>query len=72
MLKISDLPFFRSLNFEEIQPILNIGKFEKFKENEIIVRKGDEDSALYIIISGTAKITKKHKAYRRNGSACRT
>ncbi len=62
LLKISDLPFFRSLNSEEIQHISNIGELKKFKENETIVREGDEDNALYIIISGTAKIMKKHKA----------
>ncbi len=57
--RISKLPFFISLNEEEVQKILQICNFEHYEPDSVIVSPGSKDQNIYIISEGKVKIVKE-------------
>ncbi len=53
---VSKLPLFSDLSEKEIQMLANSCKLVEFEKNEILYKKGEVDSYLYILLSGTASI----------------
>ena len=57
---IEKLPFFKEFSEEEKSKLVRTsGIFEKFKEGETIISEGDSGSALFVVLTGAIKITKK-------------
>ncbi len=65
---IERLPFFKEFSEKErIKLVSTPGIFEKFKEEEIIVAEGDMGGAVFVILTGTIRITKKPKVSVKEG-----
>ena len=54
---LKNVPLFSGLSQKEINTIGNIAHKKVFHKNNIILQKGDEGEALYIILSGRIKVT---------------
>ena len=56
---IERLPFFQEFSDDEKSKLVSTsGIFEKFKEGETIISEGDNGSALFVVLTGSIKITK--------------
>jgi CRP-like cAMP-binding protein len=51
------IPFFRSATFEAIQQICSVAQERKFLSGEIIFRRGEISTGLYLVRTGTIVIT---------------
>lgn len=66
---IEQLPFFNEFSdSEKIKLVKTTGIFEKFKIDETIIKEGDTDSSVYVILTGTVKIKKSPKAHISEGA----
>ena len=66
---IEQLPFFKEFSdSEKIKLVETTGIFQKFKIDETIIREGDTDSSVYVILTGTVKIKKNPKAHASEGA----
>jgi CRP-like cAMP-binding protein len=65
---IERLPFFREFSDDEKSKLVTTsGIFEKFKAGETIISEGDTGSALFVVLTGTIKITKATVADVKEG-----
>jgi CRP/FNR family transcriptional regulator, cyclic AMP receptor protein len=65
---IERLPFFREFSEEEKSKLVTTsGIFEKFKNGETIISEGDGGSALFVVLTGSIKITKTSSAGVKEG-----
>ncbi len=65
---IERLPFFKEFSDEEKAKLVNTsGIFEKFKEGETIISEGDTGSALFVVLTGSIRITKSIVAQVQEG-----
>jgi len=56
---IERLPFFQELSDDEKSKLVNTsGIFEKYKEGETIIAEGESGSALFVVLTGSIRITK--------------
>ena len=56
---IERLPFFQEFSDEEKAKLVNTsGIFEKYKDGETIISEGDSGSALFVVLTGSIRITK--------------
>jgi len=55
---LKELTFFRDFNSDEIEEVMYAATWENFKEGETIISEGDMDNTFYIIVSGTANVSK--------------
>ncbi len=54
---LSQLPFFESLGHHRIRDVLTLLKLERHDTGDVIIRKGDPGTNLYIIVSGKVEVT---------------
>ena len=65
---IERLPFFQEFSDEEKAKLVNTsGIFEKYKDGETIISEGDSGSALFVVLTGSIRITKSTLAPVRDG-----
>ena len=65
---IERLPFFQEFSDEEKAKLVNTsGIFEKYKDGETIISEGDSGSALFVVLTGSIRITKSTVAPVRDG-----
>ena len=65
---IERLPFFREFSEDEKSKLVTTsGIFEKFKEGETIISEGDTGAALFVVLTGSIKITKSTPAGVKEG-----
>ncbi|MEO5331789.1 MAG: cyclic nucleotide-binding domain-containing protein [Magnetococcus sp. YQC-5] len=56
---LESVPFFWTFTDEEKELLLSLDNyFESFKQGELIIQEGAQDTALYIILKGNAYVTK--------------
>jgi len=56
---ISSIPFFREFTHAEKDVLVNMdGIFLKFQPSQLIIREGDQDESLFILLRGSVNITK--------------
>ena len=56
---IERLPFFQEFSDDEKSKLVNTsGIFEKYKEGETIIAEGESGSALFVVLTGSIRITK--------------
>ena len=56
---IERLPFFQEFSDDEKAKLVNtFGIFEKYKEGETIITEGESGSALFVVLTGSIRITK--------------
>jgi CRP/FNR family cyclic AMP-dependent transcriptional regulator len=53
------LPIFRGLNFDETRRLGAIARSETYRKGDVIVDQNELGSALYVIKSGTVRVTKQ-------------
>ena len=59
---LKQVPLFRSLPLEECRRMAALLRKHYLKKGEILFRKGDEGTALYMILSGKLKISQIGRA----------
>jgi len=65
---IERLPFFQEFSSEEKAKLVNTsGIFEKYKDGETIISEGDSGSALFVVLTGSIRITKSNATPVRKG-----
>ena len=65
---IDRLPFFQEFSEDEKSKLLNAkGIFEKFKDEETIISEGDNEAALFVLLTGTIRIAKTIAASVQDG-----
>ena len=65
---IERLPFFQELSDDEKSKLVNTsGIFEKYKEGETIIAEGESGSALFVVLTGSIRITKSTLAPVQEG-----
>ena len=65
---IERLPFFQEFSDEEKAKLVNTsGIFEKYKDGETIISEGDSGSALFVVLTGSIRITKSTVAPVQDG-----
>jgi CRP/FNR family transcriptional regulator, cyclic AMP receptor protein len=65
---IERLPFFQEFSDEEKAKLVNTsGIFEKYKDGETIISEGDSGSALFVVLTGSIRITKSTMAPVQDG-----
>ena len=65
---IKRLPFFQELSDDEKSKLVNTsGIFEKYKEGETIIAEGESGSALFVVLTGSIRITKSTLAPVQEG-----
>src|SRR6266540_536775 len=52
-------PLFKGLSPEQIREFLMIGTPKKYAAGEVVIREGDTDTDMYILLRGHLNITKK-------------
>jgi serine/threonine-protein kinase len=55
---VHHIQFFQDFNKEQVQELLKTSTIHKFPKGKVIVTEGEIDDTLYIILSGSTKITK--------------
>lgn len=56
---LTDSPLFRNLDETERAQILIIGQVRSYKKDEVIFREGDAGDGLFIVVSGSVRISKQ-------------
>lgn len=65
---IDGLPFFQEFSDDEKSKLVNTsGIFEKYKEGETIIAEGESGSALFVVLTGSIRITKSTVATVQEG-----
>ena len=65
---IERLPFFQEFSDDEKSKLVNTsGIFEKYKEGETIIAEGESGSALFVVLTGSIRITKSTLAPVQEG-----
>jgi len=65
---IERLPFFQEFSDEEKAKLVNTpGIFEKYKEGETIITEGESGPALFVVLTGSIRITKSTLAPVQEG-----
>ena len=65
---IKRLPFFQEFSDDEKSKLVNTsGIFEKYKEGETIIAEGESGSALFVVLTGSIRITKSTLAPVQEG-----
>lgn len=65
---IERLPFFQEFSDEEKDNLVRAsGIFEKYKDGDTIISEGDTGSALFVLLTGTIRITKSAVASVKEG-----
>jgi len=65
---IERLPFFHEFSSEEKAKLVNTsGIFEKYEDGETIISEGDSGSALFVVLTGSIRITKSNATPVREG-----
>ncbi len=65
---IERLPFFQEFSDDEKAKLVNTsGIFEKFKQDEVIISEGESGSALFVVLTGSIRITKSTAASVQEG-----
>lgn len=53
------LPFFKEFtNHEKVKLVDNDGIFEKYEDGDTIVKEGDKGSAIFVVLTGSIRITR--------------
>jgi CRP-like cAMP-binding protein len=63
-IKALQLDIFADLSYEEKNALIKISEIKNYQPDEIIIKHGDPDDTIYILLSGRAKITE----YNENNS----
>jgi CRP-like cAMP-binding protein len=53
---LGNFPFFRNIDPKNLHDIIQFSRIERYKKDNIIIRKGDPGSSFYIIVSGTVDV----------------
>lgn len=53
---LSNFSFFRNIDQNNLNSVIKYFKLQKFKKNEIILRKGDPRANFYVVVSGQVEI----------------
>jgi CRP-like cAMP-binding protein len=53
---LQSTPFFSSLSHEDLEGILRVGRPASFRPDDTIVEEGDLGDAMYIVLSGSARV----------------
>jgi len=56
---LTDSPLFRNLDETERAQILIIGQVRNYKKDEVLFREGDAGDGLFIVVSGSVRISKR-------------
>jgi serine/threonine protein phosphatase PrpC len=65
---LRQVPMFEHLSFKELIRLLNAADVRFFDEGEQIIREGDEDCSLFVILSGGVRVEKDGKVFAELGS----
>lgn len=58
---LRQVPLFRSLPAEECRRIAGLMRLRTIRKGEVLFRKGDEGTALYLIVAGSLKIVRQSR-----------
>ncbi|MFW6280729.1 MAG: Crp/Fnr family transcriptional regulator, partial [Halanaerobium sp.] len=56
-IELDDLEIFANLNYEEKTSLMEISEVKTYEPDDLIIKHGNPDDTIYIILSGRAKIT---------------
>jgi CRP-like cAMP-binding protein len=65
-LKLKELEIFQKLNYEEKKELMKISETKTFEPDDLVIKHGEPDNTLYIILSGRAKITEYNENKNEN------
>jgi len=65
-LKLKELEIFQKLNYEEKKSLMKISETKTFEPDDLVIKHGEPDNTLYIILSGRAKITEYNENKNEN------
>ena len=65
-LKLKELEIFQKLNYEEKKSLMKISETKTFEPDDLVIKHGEADNTLYIILSGRAKITEYNENKNEN------
>ena len=57
--KLLGIPALRNFETKSLQKLLRLSKIREYEDGEVIIREGDLDPWLYILLSGKSRITKE-------------
>jgi len=57
--KLLGIPALRNFETKSLQKLLRLSKIREYEDGEVIIREGDLDPWLYILLSGKIRITKE-------------
>ncbi len=61
MEKFRRLPFLNSFNEDYLKKIISLTKVQHYSADEVIIREGDTDNVLFILLFGEARVYKNDK-----------
>ncbi len=61
------IPMFSAFDYKELVKFLEIGEMHKVKSGEVIIREGEEDAAMYVLLYGRAEVFKGEQLVNRLG-----
>ncbi|MFP4021548.1 MAG: hypothetical protein ACLFUK_08080, partial [Halanaerobium sp.] len=56
-IELDDLEIFANLNYEEKTSLMEISEVKTYEPDDLIIKNGNHDDTIYIILSGRAKLT---------------
>jgi len=65
-IKNLQLEIFSELSYAERDALINISELKQFEPDEIVIKHGDPDNTLYILLSGRAKISEYNEKESEN------
>lgn len=57
LLLIKDIPLFKGLHPDQIQALLSISKREFFAKDDVVIKEGSKEHALFVVTKGKVRIT---------------
>jgi CRP-like cAMP-binding protein len=57
--KLLGIPALRNFETKSLQKLLRLSKIREYEDGEVIIREGDQDPWLYILLSGKIRISKE-------------
>ncbi len=63
---LAENPLFASLNEKEIEHLAHEAAFHNFARSERIIRQGDKETSLYLLLSGSVSVSRLDAANRRH------
>ncbi|WP_415519893.1 MAG: cyclic nucleotide-binding domain-containing protein [Desulfovibrio aminophilus] len=59
--RLSKLPIFNLLDGPRVSKVVGFCKIRRYDQGETLIQEGDTDRALFILLSGSARVLKKKK-----------